>query len=161
MLDELRLSDTMTRDMRQHLNEIRAATHRLEAELGRAPDDEQLATALGLSLEQYHGLQSRLGGHSVCSLSDFGTDVAQPPADEHDNPCQAASDAELRRILAEAIAALPEREQTVLRQYYFEELTLKQIAERLGVTESRICQIHTQATRKLRQSLIHLVTDAE
>jgi RNA polymerase sigma factor for flagellar operon FliA len=155
ILDELRSADPLSRDMRRHLNDVRAATHRLEGELGRAPLEEEIAQALGLSLDAYHELLGKLGGHSVVSLTDLEGGAVQPVAESAD-PCDDAVDGELRAQIAMAIETLPARQRQVLWLYYFEEMSLKEIGALLGVTESRVCQVHTQATRALRPQLLHL-----
>jgi RNA polymerase sigma factor FliA len=155
ILDELRTADPLSRDMRRHLNDVRAATHRLEGTLGRAPSEEEIARALELTLDAYRELLGKLGGHSVCSLTDLEGGAVQLAAETAD-PCEATIDAELRAQIAQAIEGLPARQRQVLWLYYFEELSLKEIGAMLGVTESRVCQIHTQATRALRAQLVHL-----
>jgi RNA polymerase sigma factor for flagellar operon FliA len=157
MLDELRATDSLTRDMRQHMNELRAAVHRLEGALGRAPSEEEIAAELGLSLDGYYAMVANLSGHTVASLDELGAQDAVQFAAEAEDPCEAAARAEARQAVVEAIDELPERERAVLRLYYFAEMTLKEIGAALGVTESRVCQIHTQATRALRERLLHLV----
>jgi RNA polymerase sigma factor FliA len=155
IMDELRAADPLSRDMRRHLNEVRTATHRLEGELGRAPAEEEIAQALGRTLDDYRELLSKLGGHSVCSLTDLEGGAVQLAAETTD-PCEATIDADLRAQIAQAIETLPARQRQVLWLYYFEEMSLKEIGALLGVTESRICQIHTQATSALRTQLVHL-----
>jgi RNA polymerase sigma factor for flagellar operon FliA len=157
MLDELRAADPLTRDMRQHLNERRAAVHHLEGVLGRAPRADEIAAALGLEIDAYHALVENLRGHTVGSLDDLCAEDGVQLAGEAEDPCDAAASSESRAAVVAAIDGLPEREAEVLRLYYFADMTLKEIGARLGVTESRVCQIHTQATRALRAQLLHLV----
>jgi RNA polymerase sigma factor for flagellar operon FliA len=156
ILDELRGADPLSRDMRRHLNDVRDATHRLEGALGRAPEEDEIAQALGLSLDAYRELLGKLGGHSVVSLSELESGAVQLAAETED-PCAEAVDGETRAQIAMAIETLPARQRQVLWLYYFEEMSLKAIGALLGVTESRVCQIHTQATRALRAQLLHLV----
>jgi RNA polymerase sigma factor for flagellar operon FliA len=156
ILDELRGADPLSRDMRRHLNDVRRATHRLEGELGRAPAEEEIAQALDLSLDAYRELLGKLGGHSVVSLTDLEDGAVQLAAETTD-PYEDAVDGETRAQIAMAIETLPARQRQILWLYYFEEMSLKEIGALLGVTESRICQIHTQATRALRTQLLHLV----
>jgi RNA polymerase sigma factor for flagellar operon FliA len=155
ILDELRGADPLSRDMRRHLNDVRHATHRLEGELGRAPAEEEIAQALDLSLDAYRELLGKLGGHSVVSLADLEDGALQLAAETTD-PYEDAVDGEMRAQIAMAIETLPARQRQILWLYYFEEMNLKEIGALLGVTESRVCQIHTQATRALRTQLLHL-----
>jgi RNA polymerase sigma factor FliA len=156
MLDELRQSDTLSRDMRRHLNEVRKATHRLEGELGRAPEEDEIAQALDLSLDGYRELVGKLGGNSVLSLDELD-EQAVVFSDETSDPYERAVDGEMRARMATAIETLPARQRQVLWLYYYEEMSLKEIGALLGVTESRVCQVHTQATRALRARLLNLV----
>jgi RNA polymerase sigma factor FliA len=160
MLDELRSVDPLSRDMRSHMKALHAATHRLEGELGRPPTTEELAAALGLTLEGYHAMLADLRGHTVASLDELCSAEGLQVAVDGEDPCEATVHAEARAAVAAAIQALPEREGTVLKLYYFADLSLKEIGAILEVTESRVCQIHSQATEKLRRALIHLAPDA-
>ncbi len=118
MLDDLRARDTLSRDMRRLSNELRSATRKLESELGRTPDQSELASTLGLNVDELYRRQQKLSGSSVVGIDD-----------------------------------LPEKMQQVLSLYYCENMNLKEIGQVLGVTESRVCQIHGEATRRLRESL--------
>jgi RNA polymerase sigma factor for flagellar operon FliA len=160
MLDELRSRDTLSRDMRRLSNELRDATHRLEAQLGHTPDSEEIANHLGVGMEALFARQQKLSGSTVVGVDDAGSDLLERTADKTgDDPFQNASRREVFDRLAEAIGALPERMQQVMSLYYWEDLNLKEIGSVLGLTESRICQIHRAATRRLRASIGGLASE--
>jgi RNA polymerase sigma factor FliA len=162
ILDELRSLDWVPRSVRAKARSIEDALAGLEAELQRPPSDAELADALGMTDDQ---LQHALSQISLVSLVAFDTAVgtaatADPPltvgdllTDGDDDPLEAVELAELRRSLAEAIERLSERERTVVSLYYHDGLTLAEIGEVLGVTESRACQIHGKAVTRLRVRL--------
>ncbi len=150
ILDELRAQDALTRHGRRQMGEVTRVMRKLESELGRMPEEQEVATALGLDLEAYHKLAENLS--RAPALANLGA------LDPDDVP--GASDSavefehrELKTQLVGAIKRLPERTQTVLALYYQEECTLAEIGEILGVTESRVCQILGDATARLRASL--------
>ena len=155
MLDDLRSRDTLSRDMRRLSNELRDATRRLEAQLGRTPDHEEIAKRLGVGVDELYARQQKLSGSSVVGIDDAGPG----PAGAHGRPDGRRS---VRDRLAPRDAAagwcrgigdLPEKMQQVLSLYYCDNLNLKEIGAVLGVTESRVCQIHGEATRRLRDNL--------
>lgn len=151
ILDELRASDHLTRYGRQRFGEVSKAIRELEQNLGRAPSEEEIAHALGLSIEAYGRLAENLArGPALGRLGEIDPDhVASDDAD----PATLYQDAELRQILIEAIARLPERTQTVLGLYYQEECTQAEIGEILGITESRVCQILGDSFARLQALL--------
>ncbi len=154
MLDDLRSRDTLSRDMRKLSNELRDATRRLEAQLGHTPDDQEIATHLGVGVEALYARQQKLSGSSVVGFDDAGADLLERTADTAaDDPFESAARRERFDRLAAEIATLPERMQQVMSLYYCDNLSLKEIGAVLGLTESRVCQIHGQATRRLRASL--------
>jgi RNA polymerase sigma factor for flagellar operon FliA len=156
MLDELRGSDWMSRGNRKSQRDIEAAVHRLEHRLGRAPQESEIAREMGISLTEYQDLLNKVRGTQLVYLEDMGGDegdndyldrhVAQEGAD----PLSQLSDRRMREALVEAIKALPEREQYVMSMYYEQDMNLKEIAAVLGVTESRVCQLHSQSIARLR-----------
>lgn len=161
MLDDLRSRDTLSRDMRRLSNELRDATRRLEAQLGRTPDQEEIARRLGVGVEELYQRQQKLSGSSVVGIDDAGPDLLERTGDQQAaDPFEQASRREMMARLVEGIEGLPEKMQQVLSLYYIENLNLKEIGAVLGVTESRVCQIHGEATKRLRDSLDELATEA-
>jgi RNA polymerase sigma factor for flagellar operon FliA len=161
MLDDLRSRDTLSRDMRRLSNELRDATRRLEAQLGRTPDHEEIAKRLGVGVEELYARQQKLSGSSVVGIDDAGPDLLERTGDTSaDDPFELASRREMLDRLVSGIGGLPEKMQQVLSLYYCDNLNLKEIGSVLGVTESRVCQIHGEATRRLRDSLGELAAEA-
>ncbi|MFM7531711.1 MAG: RNA polymerase sigma factor FliA [Rubrivivax sp.] len=156
MLDELRGSDWMSRGDRRHQRSIEAAVHRLEQRLGRAPSESEIAREMGLKLKEYQELLGKVRGTQLVYLEDMsGDDGDEDFLDRHmvdaeSNPLGRLSDRKMREALVAAIEALPEREQYVMSMYYEHDMNLKEIAAVLGVTESRVCQLHSQSIARLR-----------
>lgn len=162
MLDELRSRDWMSRGMRKKNNEIMSVQGALERRLGRPPEHEEVASALGMELEDYFHLVQELNSAHVMELEagyEYSTDgseenIMEMLADENvQSPVDAMESLETKRILEEAIAALSEKERLVLSLYYEEGLTLKEIGDVMGYTESRISQIRSKALSGLRSRL--------
>jgi RNA polymerase sigma factor for flagellar operon FliA len=158
ILDELRSLDWVPRSVRARARSIERALARLEAKLHRSPSDAELADALGMNDDQ---LRQALTQTSLMSLVTFDAAVGAAANDDQpltvgdtladgDDPLAAVELAELRRALADAIERLSERERVVVGLYYHDGLTLAEIGEVLGVTESRACQIHGKAVTRLR-----------
>jgi RNA polymerase sigma factor for flagellar operon FliA len=156
MLDELRGSDWMSRGDRRHQRSIEAAVHRLEQRLGRAPSEGEIAKEMGLKLTEYQELLGKVRGTQLVYLEDMSGDdgdddfLDRHMADAEANPLGRLSDQKMREALVAAIEALPEREQYVMSMYYEHDMNLKEIAAVLGVTESRVCQLHSQSIARLR-----------
>lgn len=157
MLDELREADWAPRSVRKNAREIEHAIHLLEQELGRAPGEQQIADKLGLSLAEYQEMLADARGHQLVHYEDFenddGESVAFNLADSRPTPFQILQDESMRAMLVKAIAELPEREKMVMAMYYQEDLNLKEIGAVLGVSESRVCQLHSQAIMRLRSKM--------
>jgi RNA polymerase sigma factor for flagellar operon FliA len=154
MLDDLRARDTLSRDMRRLSNELRDATRKLEGQLGRSPDQQELAQKLGVKVDELYARQQKLSGSSVVGIDDAGPDFLDRTGDENAlDPFEETAHRETVARLVGSIDTLPEKMQQVLSLYYIENLNLKEIGDVLGVTESRVCQIHGEATRRLRLSL--------
>lgn len=152
MLDELRAADPLSRDQRANANALRQARHTLEHRLGRAPEPEELAKELGCNVDHYHAVIARLSASRTVVLDDTLTagDSIDAPRDD---PATDGGYSERRAMLAHAVGKLPSRLRLIVTLYYFEDLSLKEIGRVLGVTESRICQLHGQAMRTLRALL--------
>ncbi|MDH4246941.1 MAG: FliA/WhiG family RNA polymerase sigma factor [Deltaproteobacteria bacterium] len=159
MLDDLRSVDWVPRSVRENAYRIGHAHQELSATLGRAPDEEELARKLGLSLAEYQELLIKSRAVNMLSIQDLGhADADGDHGDIHDvladpfagDPLEILSLRDLRSRMAKAIQALPEREQVLLSLYYDEGLNLKEIGLVMGITESRVSQIRTQAIIRLR-----------
>ena len=158
MLDELRGGDWMSRGDRRHQRSIEAAVHKLEQRLQRAPSESEIADEMGMMLGDYQELLGKVRGTQLFYLEDLsGADgddyLDRHVADEGANPLAMLQDHRMREALVEAIGKLPEREQHVMSMYYEHDMNLKEIAAVLGVTESRICQLHSQSIARLRSKL--------
>ncbi len=159
MLDELRGSDWMSRGDRRHQRTIEAAVHKLEQRLGRAPSEGEIAAELGMKLADYQELLGKVRGTQLVYLEDMSGDdgdedfLDRHVADTEANPLARLSDRKMREALVAAIENLPEREQYVMSMYYEHDMNLKEIAAVLGVTESRVCQLHSQSIARLRARL--------
>jgi RNA polymerase sigma factor FliA len=159
MLDELRGNDWMSRGDRRHQRSIEAAVHRLEQKLGRAPHEGEIATEMGMALTDYQELLGKVRGTQLVYLEDMSGDEADDDyldrhvVDEGANPVARLQDQRMREALVGAIKQLPEREGFVMSMYYEQDMNLKEIAAVLGVTESRVCQLHSQSIARLRSRL--------
>ncbi|WP_254811583.1 RNA polymerase sigma factor WhiG [Streptomyces cavourensis] len=163
MIDELRALDWIPRSVRQKARNVERAYATLEAQLRRTPSEAEVAAEMGVTLEELHAVFSQLSLANVVALEemlqvggDGGERLTLMDTLEDtaaDNPVEVAEDRELRRLLARAINTLPDREKTVVTLYYYEGLTLAEIGNVLGVTESRVSQIHTKSVLQLRAKL--------
>lgn len=154
MLDGLRSRDSLSRDMRRVSTELKRATTDLANQLGREPSEIETATHLGYSVEQLRARQAKLSGWCIVGFDDAGPAFLDQTPDENvADPCSAAARRELFEQLFEHIELLPAKMQQVLSLYYCEDLNLKEIGHVLGVTESRVCQLHSEATKRLRATL--------
>ena len=159
MLDELRGNDWMSRGDRRHQRTIEGAVHKLEQKLGRAPTEGEIAAELGMKLVEYQELLGKVRGTQLLYLEDMSGDEGDEDfldrhvADTEANPLARLSDRKMREALVAAIENLPEREQYVMSMYYEHDMNLKEIAAVFGVTESRVCQLHSQSIARLRARL--------
>ena len=161
MLDELREGDWMSRSSRKSQKDIEQALNRLEQRLGRSPQESEIAAELGMALDDYQSLLGKVRGTQLVYLEDIGGGDADGSDDYLDrhvadagaDPFALLRDQRLRLALVDAIKNLPEREQYVMGMYYEHDMNLKEIAAVLGVTESRVCQLHSQAIARLRTKM--------
>ena len=161
ILDDLRAQDWVPRSVRGRAREVERALERLGAQLRRTPTDAELAEELGLSLHELRDVYAQLQLTSVVALDELAaagrgsTPLADILEDQEAlDPVALLVDQDNRRQLAQAIAHLAERDRVVVTLYYFENLTLAEIGRVLGVTESRVCQLHTRAVLRLRAKLL-------
>ncbi len=163
IIDELRAIDWVPRSVRFKARELEKAYVTLESELKRMPTDEEVAAELGLSMDDYYALLNQMSFISLVALDDLWN-VGGEKGDrlslvetledvKANDPSRSYELEERKRILADSIGRLPEREKIVITLYYYEGLTLKEIGEVLGVTESRVCQMHTKAILRLKARL--------
>src|SRR3954467_2695123 len=162
IIDELRAMDWVPRSVRSRAREIERAIAELEAKLGTAPTDEQIAAKIGISVDELEESLTDISRSSIAALDELwsvsgeGDQVSLLDTIEDttgSRPQEALDETEMREALADAIARLPEREKLVVTLYYYEELTLREIGEVLGVTESRVSQLHTKAILRLKARL--------
>jgi RNA polymerase sigma factor for flagellar operon FliA len=159
MLDELRESDWMSRGTRKIQKEIEGAVHKLENTLGRSPSEREIANELDLTLQEYQSLLGRVQGAQLVYLEDMGGDdgdenfLDRHMLDSDSDPLHLLRNQRLRSALVEAIKHLPEREQHIMSMYYEQDMNLKEIAAVLGITESRVCQLHSQSIARLRAKM--------
>ncbi len=168
MLDELRASDWGSRNLRQQARKVEQAIQTLEHRLGRPATEGEIAKELKMDLDDYQSLLQEIQGCQLLYVEDFAQEGesdnpwldrqargARPAAD--DDPLAQLLEAGFRHELVDAIAALPERDQLLLNLYYEEELNLREIGAILEVTQSRVCQLHSQAIARLRAKLKDLL----
>jgi len=163
IIDELRSQDWVPRSVRSRARDIERANAKLENRLQRAPTDEEVAAALDISVEEFQESLLQISTSTIAALDELWT-VSDSSGDQvslldtlHDpgapDPSRAVDESELKDRVADAIARLPEREKLVVALYYYENLTLREIGEVLGVTESRVSQLHTKAVLRLRSRM--------
>lgn len=160
MLDELRGTDWVPRSVRKHQRAIADAVHTLEHRLHRPPSDAEIAAHMDVPLEEYHAMLVDVRGAQLVYTDDYEDDGddnhyldRHVAPDEKADPAAQLADRRFREALVAAIGDLPEREQYVMSMYYEHDMNLKEIAAVLGVTESRVCQLHSQSVARLRSRL--------
>ncbi|WP_341675331.1 RNA polymerase sigma factor FliA [Niveibacterium sp. SC-1] len=159
MLDGLRENDWLPRSLRREMRRIETAIHQLEQRFGRQPTEKELADSLGMSLADYQKMLQEARGYQLVYFEDFGDEDEESFLDRHivgseSDPLALLEDKSMREGLVQAIDDLPEREKMVMGLYYEEDLNLREIGEVLGVSESRVCQLHSQAIARLRSRIM-------
>ena len=160
MLDELRGNDWMSRGSRKSQKEIETTMRRLEHRLGRSPIESEIAAEMGLSLPDYQSLLGKVRGTQLVYLEDMARNNEEDDnfldrhvADSDADPLNMLRDHRLRESLVLAIKGLPDREQYIMSMYYEQDMNLKEIAAVLDITESRVCQLHSQSIARLRAKM--------
>ncbi|MDR3055311.1 MAG: RNA polymerase sigma factor FliA [Zoogloeaceae bacterium] len=160
MLDGLRENDWLPRSLRRELRRIEQAISRLEQALGRPPSENEIATALGVSLAEYQKMLQDGRGHQIVSLEDLADEDGEGEdfldrhfSDNDGDPYKILKGRGLKKALAQGIKLLPEREKLMMSLYYEQDLNLREIGEIMGVSESRVSQIHSEAVIRLRARL--------
>ncbi len=155
MLDGLRENDWLPRSLRRDFRRIEVAVSQLEQEYGRTPSENELAGALSMTLAEYQKMLQDARGHQLISYEDLVENgdedfLERHLTDDSSEPSKILEDESLRRLLVQGIEALPEREKMMMALYYEQDLNLREIGDVMGVTESRVCQLHSQAVARLR-----------
>jgi RNA polymerase sigma factor FliA len=161
MLDELRSSDWMPRSTRQNMRKVEQAMATLQQQLGRPPSESEIARSLKLSLADYQEMLGDSGGHQLVYYEDFHDERGNDSwldryAVDDDYPLRALLETDFRQAVIDAIDSLPPREKILMGLYYEEELNLKEIGAVMGVSESRVSQLHSQAVGRMRTYLREL-----
>ena len=162
MLDEIRRTDWTPRSVHRKAREVAEAVRKIENEKGRDARDVEVAGEMGISLEEYHKILQDSTGCRIFSFEDPGMlgEEGVPESGRHvDQPLENLQKSDFYQGLADEIKGLPERERLVMALYYDEELNLREIGEILGVSESRVCQIHGQALIRLRARMGEWLSD--
>lgn len=161
MIDELRSNDWASRGARKSQKEVAEAIHALEHAYGRPPKESEIAAKLNLSLTEYHELLGSIQGTQMMYLEDLsrgddpdgGFDYLDRHVESTETPLTILNDKKMKMAVVAAIEALPEREQQLMNLYYVDDMNLKEIASIMSVTESRVCQIHSQCITRIRAKL--------
>jgi RNA polymerase sigma factor for flagellar operon FliA len=161
MLDELRSNDWMPRSTRQNMRKVEQAMASLQQQLGRPPSESEIARSMKLSLADYQDMLGDSGGHQLVYYEDFHDEDGNDSwldryAVDEDDPLRALMETDFRQAVIDAIDALPPREKLLMGLYYEEELNLKEIGAVMGVSESRVSQLHSQAVGRMRSYLKEL-----
>lgn len=166
MLDEIRRTDWTPRSVHRKSRRVAEAVREIENREGRDARDHEIAAEMGVGLDEYHQILRDTSSCRVFSLEDMfgageGQDEGYGLGEQDSTPLDELESEKFKIALANAIASLPEREQLVMALYYDEELNLREIGEVLGVSESRVCQIHSQALSRIRARMADWVNDEE
>ncbi len=160
VMEALRAKDWAPRSVRRRYRQLEQCIAQLQGQLGRQPTEAEIRRALQLDEQEYHALLAATSHMAVSSLEEMmemeesvqvtASDRPIEPSTNDDDPAKIADDEALKELIAQAVDQLPERDRVVIGLYYQDELTLREIGEVLSITESRVCQIHTQAITRLR-----------
>lgn len=153
MLDEVRKNNWVPRTLNRKMRQISEAIHEVEIAKGRDARDVEVADRLGVSLDEYHRVLRDASGRTVFGFDDLaagGESLSEGLGEVIAGPLQEVEQEEFKQVLASALAGLPQRERMVMSLYYYEELNLREIGSVLGVSESRVCQIHSQSLLRLK-----------
>ncbi|MGK2953225.1 MAG: RNA polymerase sigma factor FliA [Thiobacillus sp.] len=158
MLDELREADWLPRHVRQKSRQIESAIHRLEQRNGKSPTEHEISAELGLAIDQYQSMLGNVKCSQLLYYEDFSDEdsasfLERYLVDGSNDPLSVLEDEGFRAGLVAAIHHLPERERSMMGMYYEQDMNLKEIGAVLGVSESRVCQLHSQAVARLRAQL--------
>ncbi len=159
MLDELRNSDWLPRSIRQNMRKIEEAMNKVQQRVGRAPKEAEIAKELKVALEVYQDMLNEGSGHQLVYYEDFHDRdenehfLDRYCVDESSDPLQSLMNGGFREAVIRAIEALPEREKILMGLYYEQEMNLKEIGAVMGVSESRVSQLHSQAIARMRARL--------
>ncbi len=158
MLDDLREADWLPRHIRQKSRQIESAIHRLEQRKGRPPSEQEISKEMGIELDEYQSMLGDVKGNQLLYYEDFSDDessnfLERYLIDDASDPLSLLEDDGFRQGLIEAIEDLPEREKNLMGMYYEQDMNLKEIGAVMGVSESRVCQLHSQAVARLRAKM--------
>ena len=158
MLDELREADWLPRHVRQKSRQIESAIHRLEQRNGKSPSEQEISAELGMPIDQYQSMLGDVKCSQLLYYEDFSDEdsasfLERYLVDGSNDPLSVLEDEGFRASLVAAIHSLPERERSMMGMYYEQDMNLKEIGAVLGVSESRVCQLHSQAVARLRAQL--------
>lgn len=160
MLDEIRKGDWTPRSLHRKVREISQAMREIEAEEGRDARDSEVAERLDMSLDEYHHILQDASSHQIVSFEGIPSkdaNIVEGISAKITGPLEELQEENLKAILANAISSLPDRERLVMSLYYDEELNLRETGEVLGVSESRVCQIHSQALIRLKSKIQRVI----
>lgn len=159
MLDELRSHDGVSRSLKNKISQIKNTHRKLEKELGRPPDEEEVAKSLNITLDNYYRTLQIANSAVVCNFEDFKGKMKEEneidvmeciPDPAMKTPLELMEENSAKEALAHLINELPEKEKLILSLYYWEELTMKEIGKVMDLTEGRVCQLHSQALTRLK-----------
>lgn len=162
MLDEIRKGDWTPRSLHRKVREITQAMREIETEKGRDARDSEVADRLNMSLDEYHMILQDASSHQIVSFEDVPSRdaaVVDGFSAKITGPLENLQEENIREVLAKVISSLPEREKLVMSLYYDEELNLRETGEVLGVSESRVCQIHSQALIRLKSKIQRIFSE--
>jgi RNA polymerase sigma factor FliA len=162
MLDEIRKGDWTPRSLHRKVREISQTMRQIEADYGRDARDSEVAERLDMTLDEYHQVLQDASSHQIVSFEDIPSkdaNVVDGLSAKITGPLENLQEDNIRETLAMAISSLPERERMVMSLYYDEELNLRETGEVLGVSESRVCQIHSQALIRLKSKVQRMIRD--